>query len=174
MDLTKLPTGKNPPNEVYAFIEIPQGSTTKYELDKEMGVILADRFHYTAMPYPFSYGFIPGTLSPDGDPLDVMVISSNPVAQGTMVAVRPIGMLEMKDEAGDDAKIIAVPTKKVDPFFARIETVDDIDEATKKLIQHFFDHYKELEPNKWVKTTGFLAQEKALSEIEEGMKAATK
>ena len=170
MDITKLSPGKNPPEEVNMFIEIPEGTMVKYELDKESGIIMADRFHYTAMPYPFNYGFIPQTQGEDGDPVDVMLVSSQPLFPGCMVAVRPVGMLEMEDEAGIDTKIIAVPTKKVDPFYQHIEDVSDLDEPTRKLIKHFFDHYKELEPNKWVKTKEFLGKEKAYESIKNSMK----
>jgi inorganic pyrophosphatase len=170
MDIKKLSTGKNPPEEVNAFIEIPQGSSIKYEIDKESGVIMVDRFGYTAMPYPFNYGFIPGTSAEDGDATDVLVISTHAVNPGCMIPVRPIGMLEMEDEEGIDTKILAVPTKKVDPFLAHINDVADLDEATRKKIKHFFDHYKELEPNKWVKTKDFLPKAKALENIKSSMK----
>lgn len=170
MDISKLSAGEKAPQEVNVFIEIAQGSLVKYELDKDSGVVMADRFHYTAMPYPFSYGFVPGTHGEDGDPVDVLVIASQPVAMGTAIAVRPVGMLQMEDEAGVDTKIIAVPTKKIDPFMAGIEDVTDLDEATKKKIEHFFNHYKELEPNKWVKTTGFLGKKEAQDAIKKSMK----
>lgn len=170
MDISKLSAGKNPPQEVNVLIEIPEGSLVKYELDKESGVIMADRFHYTAMPYPFNYGFIPQTMAEDGDPVDVMVVSSQPLFIGTMVAVRVIGMLEMEDEAGVDTKIIAVPTTKIDPFYTHIDDVSELDEPTRNLIKHFFDHYKELEPNKWVKTKDFLGKEAAFDSIKKSMK----
>ena len=170
MNLSKLSTGKNPPEEVNVIVEIPAGSSIKYELDKESGVVMVDRFGYTAMFYPFNYGFIPNTHAEDGDPVDVLIISTYQVAPGCGIAVRPIGMLEMEDEEGVDTKIIAVPTKKIDPFYAHIEDVSDLDETTKKKIKHFFDHYKELEPNKWVKTRDFLGKEKAYENIKGGMK----
>ncbi|NTU73577.1 inorganic diphosphatase [Candidatus Roizmanbacteria bacterium] len=170
MNLSKISTGKNPPQEVNVFIEIPQGGSIKYELDKESEVIFVDRFAYTSMGYPFNYGFVPNTKAEDGDPTDVLVISSYAVAPGTVIAARPVGMLEMEDEEGIDTKIIAVPTKKIDPFYAHIEDISDIDEITKKKIQHFFNHYKELEPNKWVKTRNFLGKEKAYEAIEKSMK----
>lgn len=170
MNISKLSVGKNPPQEVNVFIEIPQGSSVKYELDKDSGVIMVDRFNYTAMFYPFNYGFIPGTSAKDGDPTDVLVISSYQVQPGTVIPSRPIGMLEMTDEAGIDTKIIAVPTSKVDPFFSNINDINDLDEMTKKKIEHFFNHYKELEPNKWVKTKGFLGKEAAFKDIEKSMK----
>ncbi len=170
MQINKLSVGKNPPQEVNVFIEIPQGSSVKYELDKESGVIMVDRFNFTAMFYPFNYGFIPGTSSEDGDPADVLVISSYPVQPGTVIPSRPIGMLEMEDEAGIDTKIIAVPTLKVDPFFSKINNINDLDEMTKQKIQHFFNHYKELEPKKWVKTKNFLGKEKAYENIKKSIK----
>ena len=170
MNLAKLATGKKPPEEVNVVIEIPEGSLVKYELDKESGFIMADRFIYTAMAYPFNYGFIPHTNGEDGDPVDVMVICSQILALGTVIPTRVIGMLEMEDEAGVDTKIIAVPTAKVDPFSAHIKDIMDIDEATRNKIKHFFDHMKELEPNKWVKTNEFLSKEKAFAAIKKSMK----
>lgn len=170
MDITKIPSGKNLPEEINVFVEIPQGSSVKYELDKKTGVIMVDRFSYTAMFYPFNYGFIPNTHAEDGDPVDVLVISTYPVAPGTVIPARPIGMLEMEDEAGIDTKILAVPTAKVDPFYGRINDVNDLDETTKKKIQHFFDHYKEIEPGKWVKTKNFLPKEKAYEAIKSSIK----
>ncbi|OGK26567.1 inorganic pyrophosphatase [Candidatus Roizmanbacteria bacterium RIFCSPHIGHO2_02_FULL_39_9] len=172
MDITKLSAGKNPEKgEVNVFIEIPQGSSIKYEIDKESGVIMVDRFAYTAMFYPFNYGFVPQTSAEDGDAVDVLVISTYAVAPGTVIPSRVIGMLEMEDEEGIDTKILAVPTVKVDPFFAKINSIDDLDEVTKKKIQHFFNHYKELEPNKWVKTKNFLPKEKALEAVRKSLKS---
>lgn len=170
MNISKIPIGKNPPEEINVFVEIPQGSSIKYELDKKTGIIFVDRFTYTAMFYPFNYGFIPNTYAEDGDPVDVLVISSYSVAPGTIIPSRPIGILEMEDEAGIDTKIIAVPTKKVDPFYAEINDINDLDEATKQKIQHFFNHYKELEPGKWVKTKNFLPKNKALTAIKKAIK----
>lgn len=170
MDIKKLSVGRNPPSEVNVLVEIPQGSSVKYELDKESGLIMVDRFNFTAMFYPFNYGFIPQTKAEDGDPVDVLVISTYSVAPGTVIPARPIGMLEMEDEAGIDTKIIAVPTQKVDPFFTKIEDITDLDEMTKKKIQHFFNHYKELEPGKWVKTKSFLSKEKAEEAIKKSVR----
>ncbi len=170
MDIAKLSTGKNPPEEVNAFIEIPQGSSIKYELDKDSGIVMVDRFNYTAMNYPYNYGFIPGTQAEDGDPLDILVLSTYSVQPGCAIPVRPIGMLEMEDEEGIDTKILAVPTKKVDPFMTDINDVADLNEATKNRIKHMFDHYKELEPKKWVKTKNFLPKEKAYDAIKKAMK----
>lgn len=170
MNISKLTAGKNPPKEINVFVEIPQGSSVKYELDKESGVIMVDRFAYTAMFYPFNYGFVPATSAEDGDPVDVLVISSYQVAPGTVIPSRPIGMLEMEDEEGIDTKILAVPTVKVDPFMKNVNNVSDLDETTLKKIQHFFNHYKELEPGKWVKTKNFLPKEKAEEAIKKAMK----
>lgn len=170
MDTKKIKPGKNPPEEINVFIEIPQNSSIKYELDKDSGVITVDRFTYTTMSYPFNYGFIPQTKANDGDPIDVLVISSLPVHPGTVIPSRPIGMLEMEDEEGIDTKIIAVPTKKVDPFLADIEDIFDLNQITRDKIKHFFDHYKELEPGKWVKTKNFLSKKEALKAIKESLK----
>jgi|SRR3989338_5542061 len=170
MNLSKLSAGKNPPEEINVFVEIPQGSSIKYELDKESGVVMVDRFGYTAMFYPCNYGFIPKSLAEDGDPVDVLVISTYAVAPGTVIPARPIGMLEMEDEAGIDTKILALPTKKVDPFYSHIEDVSELDEHLKNLIKHFFDHYKELEPKKWVKTRNFLGKKDAFEAIKKSLK----
>ncbi len=156
--------------EINVLIEIPQGSPIKYELDKESGVIMVDRFAFTSMIYPFNYGFIPNTYAEDGDPVDVLVISTYPVYPGVVIPCRPIGMLEMEDEAGIDTKILAVPTTKVDPFLSNINDVSDLDETTKKKIQHFFNHYKELEPGKWVKTKNYLSKQQAFEVIKKALK----
>lgn len=166
----KLHPGKNAPEEINVFVEIPANSSIKYELDKDSGIIFVDRFNYTAMSYPFNYGFVPDSSAEDGDPLDVLVISSYAVAPGTVIPARPIGMLEMEDEEGIDTKIIAVPTVKVDPFYARVEDIEDLDEIVKRKIKHFFDHYKELEPKKWVKTKNFLGKNQALEAVTAGLK----
>lgn len=170
MNLSKLSAGKNPPEEVNVVIEIPQGSPIKYELDKESECMMVDRFAFTTMVYPFNYGFIPNTHAEDGDPVDVLVISTYPVHPGTVIPARPIGLLEMEDEAGIDTKILAVATKKVDPFYSDIEDIEDLNETARKKIQHFFNHYKELEAGKWVKTKNFLPKAKALEAIKAGMK----
>jgi inorganic pyrophosphatase len=153
------------PEEIPVLVEIPQGSSIKYELDKKSGVMLVDRFLHTAMVYPFNYGFIPDTKALDGDPVDVLLISAQPVIPGSAVLSRPIGLLEMEDEAGIDEKIIAVPTKDIDPWYAKILDVHDLDEATHEKIRHFFNHYKELEPGKWVRIRNFLGKEQALAAI---------
>lgn len=170
MNLSKLSPGKDPKTgEINVFIEIPEGSFIKYELDKESECIMVDRFAFTSMAFPGNYGFIPQTHGEDGDPLDVLLIATYPVIPGAVVPARVIGMLEMEDEAGIDTKIIAVPTVKVDPFHSHVKEVTDLDETLMKKIQHYFNHYKELEPSKWVKTKNFLSKEKALEAIQKAL-----
>jgi len=169
MDLSKIPAGKNPPEDIYVVIEIPQGSSIKYEVDKESGAVFVDRFLYTAMYYPFNYGFIPNTLADDGDPEDVLVVSSEPVAPGSVIRCRPIGMLEMEDEEGIDTKVIAVPVSKIDKSFDNINNVFDLPQATLNKIKHFFEHYKELEPGKWVRVKEFKGKEEALDDIQKAV-----
>jgi len=170
MNIKKLSVGKNPPTEINVVVEIPQGSSIKYELNKESGIIFVDRFCYTAMFYPFNYGFIPHTLCEDGDPIDVLLLSTYTVAPGTVIPAYPIGMLEMEDEEGIDTKIIAVPIKKVDPFYSNIDDIAKLSSNIKNMIKHFFEHYKELEPTKWVKARNFLSKEKTLEAIKKAMK----
>lgn len=165
MDLEKIKTGSESCDEVNVFVEIPQGSAIKYELDKESGAIMVDRFLHTAMSYPFNYGFVPGTHAKDGDPVDILVLSSLPVMPGAIMKARPVGMLEMEDEAGEDNKIIAVPADKTDPHFAHITDIGDVQEAIKRKVKHFFETYKELEDGKWVKVRNFLGAEAAKEEI---------
>ena len=168
--MNKLSPGKNPPQEVNVVIEIPQDGSIKYELDKASGMIFVDRFLYTAFSYPFNYGFVPGTQADDGDPVDVLVISSKSVAPGTVIPAVPIGMLEMEDEEGGDEKIIAVPTKKVDPYYGMWQEISDVPEALKNKIKHFFEHYKELEPGKWVKVKDWKPKKVAQDAISKAMK----
>jgi len=146
---------------IKVLIEIPQGSNVKYELNKETNTIEVDRFLHTSMAYPANYGFVPHTLAEDGDPTDILVISSRSVVPGAMIKAKVIGMLEMEDEAGIDTKLIAVPTAKIDPVFGQYEDVANLPEATKNLIKHFFEHYKDLESGKWVKTKNWLSREEA-------------
>jgi len=170
MDLSKIPVGKNPPEDIFVVVEIPQGSSIKYEVDKESGAVFVDRFLFTAMYYPFNYGFIPNTLAEDGDPTDVLVISSQPVAPGSVIRSRPVGMLEMEDEEGIDTKIIAVPVSKLDPSFDNVQDVADLPKSTLDKIKHFFEHYKELEKGKWVKVREFKSCEIAKKDIENSIK----
>jgi len=170
MDLKKLPVGKNPPEEVNVLVEIPKGSNIKYELDKESGIIFVDRFLYTAMNFPFNYGFVANTLADDGDPLDVIVLSEQSVAPGTVISSKIIGYLEMEDEAGNDTKVIAVPNAKIDPLFGTYNDIKDVPEAIKNKIKHFFENYKTLELGKWVKLKGWKGKEEALEAVKKAIK----
>ncbi len=160
--------------EIYVIIEIPmQGNSVKYEMDKDSGAIFVDRFMQTAMFYPCNYGFIPHTLSKDGDPVDVLVISHYPVIPGCVIRSRPIGVLMMEDESGLDEKIIAVPTSKVDITFESIKDLGDLCPMLKQRIVHFFEHYKDLEKGKWVKIVGWDNTQKAKELINEGISRYT-
>ncbi len=164
MNIDLIPLG-NPPEHVNVIVEIPQGSSIKYEIDKKSGAVFVDRFIHTAMVYPFNYGFIPHTMAEDGDPVDVLLISAQPVTPGCVIPARPIGMLQMEDEAGIDTKILAVPVQSVDPWYAKINESTDLDEATLEKIKHFFTHYKELEQGKWVKIRDILGAKEAWADI---------
>lgn len=168
--MKNLSPGKNPPEEINVFIEIPQGSLVKYELDKDSGYMFVDRFAFTTMGYPANYGFVPNTMSGDGDPVDVLVMSIQPVQSGTVIPAIPIGVLEMEDESGVDWKVIAVPPLKVDPFFGKFKDLAEVDEAVKNRIKHFFEHYKELEADKWVKVKVWHGKKAALEEIRKGLR----
>jgi inorganic pyrophosphatase len=163
--LDEIGPGEKAPEEVHVLIEIPIGSGVKYELDKETGVLFVDRILYTSMVYPFNYGFIPGTLEEDGDPVDVLVVSYDPLIPGSVIKAKPVGVLETQDEKGFDAKIVAVPADKIDPRFQGIRDIADLPEAVKQRIEHFFAHYKELEKGKWVKVIGWKSRENALEKI---------
>lgn len=169
MDIKQIPVGKNPPSEVNVFVEIPKDGNIKYELDKKSGAIFVDRFLYTAMNYPFNYGFIPNTLSPDNDPIDVLVLSEQKVAPGVVIPALVIGLLEMEDEEGIDTKILAVPSKKVDPLYGSFTSISHIPEAIKEKVKHFFENYKTLEPGKWVKIKEWKDKEAAFEEIKKAM-----
>jgi inorganic pyrophosphatase len=157
MDLQLIPAGKNPPKDIYAVIEIPQGGVpVKYEIDKQSGALFVDRFLHTAMFYPGNYGFIPHTLSSDGDPCDVLVASQVPVVPGAVVRCRPVGALLMEDEAGGDEKILAVPVDSLNPFYAGIRSYRDLPVIMCEQIAHFFQHYKDLEKGKWVTVVKWL------------------
>jgi inorganic pyrophosphatase len=152
MDITKLPAGTNAPWDVNVIIEIPQGgSNIKYEIDKDTGALMVDRFMNTAMFYPANYGFIPHTLADDGDPLDVLVVDHHPLLPGCVVAVRPIGVMHMEDEKGMDEKIIAVPIASLNGYYSKATNYKQLPEILCQQIEHFFKHYKDLDANKWVK-----------------------
>ncbi len=148
-----------------AFIEIPLGSSVKYEVDEKTGELTVDRFLHTAMSYPFNYGYIQGSKGKDGDPTDVCIFSSKAVQAGVVMKCHSIGLLEMEDEAGIDTKIFAVPDEKIDPLFGKWNSIEDVPQAMKDLVKHFFDHYKELEPGKWIKTGDFKGASEAELEI---------
>jgi inorganic pyrophosphatase len=167
MDLSKIPSGRNPPHELNAVIEIPVGGApVKYELDKASGAMFVDRFLHTAMFYPGNYGFIPHTLSEDGDPCDVIVIGSVPVITGAVIRCRPIGALLMQDEAGKDEKILAVPVDDLHPFYANVRSYEDIPGLLIDQIAHFFEHYKDLEKGKWVKVLKWIGTAAAKELVE--------
>jgi inorganic pyrophosphatase len=170
MDINKLPPGRNPPHEINVLIEVPlRSDPIKYEYDKENGFIFVDRYLYTAMFYPCNYGFIPNTLSLDGDPVDVMVIGRMPVVPGAILRARPIGVLMMEDEAGQDEKILAVPIDKITQVHRNVHSYKDIPQIDLARITHFFEHYKDLEPNKWVKVLGWEDADVAQRLILEGI-----
>jgi inorganic pyrophosphatase len=152
MNLDRIPVGANPPYEVNVLIEIPQGGVpVKYEIDKQSGAMFVDRFLHTSMFYPANYGFIPHTLSEDGDPIDCMVVVPTPVVPGVVLRSRPIGALLMEDESGIDEKILAVPVDELHPFYRAVSSYRDLPDILRQQIEHFFTHYKDLEPGKWVK-----------------------
>ena len=156
MRLDAIKIGKNPPDDVNVVIEVPLGGEPiKYEMDKESGALFVDRFLYTAMRYPGNYGFIPHTLSGDGDPCDVLVANTRAIAPGAVMNVRPVGVLVMEDDGGQDEKIIAVPSSKLTQRYDRVNSYADLPDITIKQIEHFFEHYKDLEPDKWVKVIGW-------------------
>ena len=171
MNIEKISVGKNPPHQVNVIIEVPMNADpVKYEADKDSGAIFVDRFIGTAMYYPCNYGFIPHTLSEDGDPADVLVVSDFPIISGAVIAVKPIGVLIMEDEKGMDEKILAVPTQKLNSQFENIESYQDLPANLINKIKHFFEHYKDLESVKWVKVKGFEDEKKAKIIIEEAIK----
>jgi inorganic pyrophosphatase len=156
MQLDALPIGYNPPHEVNVVVEVPVGGEPiKYEMHKPSGALVVDRFLYTAMRYPGNYGFIPHTLSEDGDPCDVIIANQRGVVPGAVVAVRPVGVLKMSDEAGGDEKIVAVPVPRLSRRYENVHEYTDLPEITRQQIQHFFEHYKDLEGGKWVKVLGW-------------------
>jgi inorganic pyrophosphatase len=156
MRIDAVAIGKNPPEDVNVIIEVPiGGEPIKYEMDKEAGTIVVDRFLYTPMRYPGNYGFVPHTLSDDGDPIDVLVANTRPILAGAIINVRPIGVLKMEDDGGGDEKIIAVPSPKLTQRYANVHNYTDLPEISWKQIEHFFLHYKDLEPGKWVKLAGW-------------------
>jgi len=175
MDISKVPVGNNPPFDINVIIEVPLGGEPiKYELDKDSGAMFVDRFLYTAMRYPCNYGFIPHTLSNDGDPTDVLVVGNRALMPGSVIRARAVGVLMMEDEAGVDEKIVAVPHQKLSRYYDDIKLHSDLPQILLDRISHFFEHYKDLEPDKWVKILGWESREKAGQLIIDGIKAANK
>ena len=173
MRLDAIAIGENPPIDVNVVIEVPiGGEPIKYEMDKEAGALVVDRFLYTPMRYPGNYGFIPGTLSGDGDPCDVLVANTRAIIPGAIMSVKPIGVLVMEDNAGEDEKIIAVPSASLTARYAGVEEVSDLPDITVKQIEHFFAHYKDLEPGKWVKIIRWGDKAEAHRLIREGIERA--
>jgi inorganic pyrophosphatase len=166
MSLMEINSGRDVPNEINVIIEIPMhGEPVKYEVDKETGTLFVDRFMSTAMFYPTNYGYIPKTLSEDGDPVDVLVLTPVPLISGAVISCRTVGMLKMTDEAGVDAKLLAVPVTKLSKMYQSIQTYQDLPEHLLLSLEHFFKHYKDLEEGKWVKIDGWVGPEAARKEI---------
>jgi inorganic pyrophosphatase len=174
MDISKIPVGSNPPYDVNVIIEIPIGGVpVKYELDKESGAMYVDRFLHTAMYYPCNYGFIPHTLSDDGDPTDAAVLGHIPVIPGVVIRSRPIGVLMMEDESGIDEKILCVPVDELHPYYGDVGSYRDLRPVLLDQISHFFEHYKDLESGKWAKVKGWGEPEEAMEMIRKGIERGT-
>jgi inorganic pyrophosphatase len=175
MIFDNIPPGRNPPKDIHAVVEIPQGGVpVKYEFDKETGAIYVDRFLHTAMFYPGNYGFIPQTLSDDGDPCDVLVVSQVSVVPGAIIRCRPVGALLMEDEAGNDEKILAVPVDKLHPYYSDVGSYRDLPPMMIEQIAHFFQHYKDLERGKWVTIVRWVETEDAERIVMEAIERAKK
>jgi len=166
MSFHNVTPGRDVPNDINVIIEIPaQSDPVKYEVDKESGALFVDRFMATAMFYPCNYGYVPSTLSEDGDPVDVLVVTPVPLISGSVIRCRPIGMLKMTDESGVDAKILAVPVDKLSSLYTKVQSPEDMPSLLLAQISHFFEHYKDLEPGKWVKVDGWVGTAEAKVEI---------
>jgi inorganic pyrophosphatase len=174
MDVSKIPIGRDPPRDINVLVEIPQGGNpVKYELDKASGAVFVDRFLHTAMFYPGNYGFVPHTLSDDGDPIDVLIVGQVSVVPGAVVRCRPIGALLMEDEHGGDEKIIAVPVDALHPFYTDVKSYQDLPPILCEQIAHFFRHYKDLEPGKWVKIIRWVGSDEAVGLITAAIERAS-
>ncbi len=173
MKIEAVSIGKNPPDDVNVIIEVPiGGEPIKYEMDKEAGALVVDRFLYTAMRYPGNYGFIPHTLSDDGDPCDVVIANTRAIIPGAIMNCRPVGALLMEDESGGDEKIIAVPSTKLTRRYENVQNYTDLPQITIEQIEHFFTHYKDLEPGKWVKILRWVGADEARKLIQQGIERA--
>lgn len=172
MSLNKVSAGRDLPNDFNVIIEIPMNADPiKYEVDKESGAIFVDRFMGTAMHYPCNYGYVPNTIAGDGDPVDVLVITPFPLIPGVVVRCRTIGVLKMTDDGGEDAKVLAVPVDKILSIYSHWQKPEDMNELRLRQIQHFFEHYKDLEAGKWVKVEGWAGPDEAKAEIMAGVEA---
>jgi len=170
MRLDEIPVGQNPPYDVNVIIEVPLGGDpVKYEMDKASGAMFVDRFLHTAMHYPCNYGFVPHTLSDDGDPIDVLVAGRSPVVPGAVVRTRPVGVLMMKDEKGHDEKVLGVPVDALSPFYENVSSYRDLPRILIRQIEHFFDHYKDLEEDKWVEIVRWGGADEALDMIRQSI-----
>jgi inorganic pyrophosphatase len=170
MQIDAIKIGKNPPEDVNVIIEVAiGGEPIKYEMDKDAGTLVVDRFLYTPMRYPGNYGFVPHTLSDDGDPIDVLIANTRPIVPGAVINVRPVGVLKMEDDGGGDEKIIAVPSPTVTQRYVNVQNYTDMPRITLDQIQHFFEHYKDLEPGKWVKVLGWGGADEAKKLIVEAI-----
>ena len=173
MRIDAVPIGKNPPHDINVIIEVPVGGEPiKYEMDKEAGALFVDRFLYTPMRYPGNYGFVPHTLSEDGDPIDVLIANTRPLVPGCVMACRPIGVLVMADEKGKDEKIVAVPASHITRRYQNVYDFEDLPEITRDQINHFFEHYKDLEHGKWVKVENWGNAARAMQMIAEAIERA--
>lgn len=175
MRIDAISIGKNPPDDINVIVEVPVGGQPiKYEMDKEAGTLIVDRFLYTPMHYPGNYGFVPHTLCEDGDPIDVLICNTRPLVPGCVINVRPIGVMLMEDDGGKDEKIIAVPVQKLTRRYDKVHNYTDLPEITLKQIQHFFEHYKDLEPGKWVKIGDWMDVDVAKQLIVDSIERAKK
>ena len=175
MRIDAISIGENPPHDVNVIVEVAiGGEPIKYEMDKEAGTLVVDRFLYTPMRYPGNYGFVPHTLSEDGDPIDVLIANTRPIIPGAVINVRPVGVLNMTDDGGGDEKIIAVPSPKLTQRYVNVHNYTDLPAITLEQIQHFFEHYKDLEPGKWVKIAGWGDAAEARARIREAMERFAK
>lgn len=174
MAFERVSAGKDVPNDINVIIEIPaQSDPIKFEVDKDSGAIFVDRFMGTTMRYPLNYGYVPHTVAGDGDPVDVLVVTPFPLQPGVVIRCRPVGLLKMEDESGVDAKVVAVPMSKLTPLYDKVHSLEDLPELLLKQTVHFFEHYKDLEPGKWVKVLGWAGVEEAKQEILAGVKNAS-
>jgi inorganic pyrophosphatase len=175
MRIEAIKIGTNPPEDINVIVEVAVGGEpVKYELDKEAGVLVVDRFLHTPMRYPGNYGFVPHTLSDDGDPIDVLIANTRPIIPGAVINVRPVGVLKMRDDGGGDEKIIAVPSTKLTKRYPGVLNYSDLPQITLDQIQHFFQHYKDLEAGKWVEILGWGDADEAKAYIRQAIERGAK